>query len=130
MTALPLVAVIEDDLPTQKALIRVLRAGGFEPLPYSCAEDFLASPPHRFPVCLVLDIRLTGMSGLELLRKLKALGSRLSVIVMTALDDSRVRQEAYDLGCVGYLSKVADSEALLEMIRSLSRGAWPSAQGT
>jgi FixJ family two-component response regulator len=125
MTALPQVAVIEDDLATRKALGRILRAGGFEPLSYSSAEEFLASPPERLPACLVLDIGLGGMSGLDLQRRLKALGSTLSVIIMTGLDDAEVRAEAYQLGCVAYLSKESDEELLLGLIRSIVSATRP-----
>lgn len=116
---LPQVVVVEDDSATLKALGRVLRAGGFEPVPYRSAEEFLASPPLRLPVCLVLDIKLGGMSGLDLQRHLRAMGSSLPVIVMTAVDDDRVREESYQLGCTAYLSKESDGEILLDLIRSL-----------
>jgi FixJ family two-component response regulator len=115
----PIVVVVEDDLPTLRALGRVLRAGGFEPAPYSSAEDFLASPPTRLPLCLVLDVRLGGMSGLDLQRRLRALGSRLPIIIVSAADDPRIRDEAVAMGCAGYLHKESASEALLEMLRSL-----------
>jgi FixJ family two-component response regulator len=121
MTTPPPVAVIEDDLATLKALSRVLHAGGFEPLPYSSAEEFLSSPPARPPACLVLDMRLGGMSGLDLQRRLRSLRSNLSVIVMTALQDTDVRDESYQLGCIAYLSKDCDGELLLGLIRSLVR---------
>lgn len=117
--------VVEDDLATLTGLGRVLRAGGFEALAYSSAEGFLASLPTDPPVCLVLDIKLGGMSGLDLLRRLRALRSSLSVIVMTGIDDARVREEAYQLGCAGFLSKQSDAEGLLELIRSLTRATWP-----
>jgi FixJ family two-component response regulator len=115
----PLVVVVEDDLPTLKALGRVLRAGGFEPAPYTSAEEFLVSPPSRLPVCLVLDVRLGGMSGLELQRRLHAQGSNVPVIVMSAFEDEGIRDEALRMGCIGYVHKEADADVLLKMIRSL-----------
>jgi len=121
----PPVAVVEDDVATLKALTRVLSAGGFEPLAYSSAEDFLASPPTRPPACLVLDIRLGGMSGLDLQRRLRALGSNLSIIIVTALDDPNVRAEAYRLGCVAYLAKDCDADLLLGLIRSIVSATRP-----
>lgn len=114
----PLVVVVEDDAPTLKALCRVLRAGGFDPLPYGSAEEFLASSPGRLPACLLIDVHLEGMSGLELQRELKARGSTVPVVVMTAFDDDRIRNEAQRIGCAGYLDKVADIGGLLELIRS------------
>jgi FixJ family two-component response regulator len=114
----PLVVVVEDDSATLKALCRVLRAGGFEPAPYGSAEEFLASSPVRIPACLLVDIHLEGMSGLELHRELQARGSTVPVVVMTAFDDDRIRYEAQRIGCAGYLDKVADIGGLLELIRS------------
>ena len=114
----PLIVVVEDDLPTLKALGRVLRAAGFDTAMYSSAEAYLASPPVRNAHCLLLDIHLGGMSGLDLQRHLRAHGSRLPVIVMTAFDDERVRDEANRMGCAGYLDKAADIDVLLGLIRS------------
>ena len=114
----PLIVVVEDDLPTLKALGRVLRAAGFETATYSSAEDYLAAPPVRDAHCLLLDIHLGGMSGLDLQRHLRAHGSDLPVIVMTAFDDAYVRDEATRIGCAGYLDKAADIDVLLSLIRS------------
>lgn len=117
----PPVAIVEDDQATLTALSRVLRAGGFEPFPYTSAEDFLVSPPLTRPVCLVLDMRLGGMSGLDLQRRLKALGSNLAVVIVTALDDREVREQAYQLGCAAYLPKDCDADLLLGLIRSIAK---------
>ena len=121
MTTPPLVAVVDDDPSMLKALGRVLGAGGFEPVLYASAEQFLDSPPVRLPTCLVLDVKLGGMSGLELHRRLRALGSTLPVIMLSALEDPPVRDEAFRLGCVAYLDKEADVGKLVDSIRSLSR---------
>jgi FixJ family two-component response regulator len=122
---LPLVAVVEDDQSTLKGLGRVLRAGGYEPAAYSSAEEFLSAPPLRPPICLVLDVKLGGMSGLELLRRLRAIGSTLAVIFMTGVEDSRVHEEAARLGSVGVLSKGCDAEILLDLIREQIPGGAP-----
>lgn len=118
-TELPIVAVVEDDLSTRKALGRLLRAAQFEPASYASAEAFLAGPPHRTPLCLVLDIQLGGMSGLDLQRRLNVAGSSLPVIVVTGFENQRVREEACRLGCVTFLHKDSAVETLLGVIRSL-----------
>ena len=118
-TPAPLIVVVEDDLPTLKALGRVLRAAGFETATYSSAEDYLASPPPQKAHCLLLDIHLGGMSGLDLQRHLSAHGPHLPVIVMTAFDDAHVRDEATRIGCAGYLDKATDIDVLLSLIRSI-----------
>jgi FixJ family two-component response regulator len=115
----PLIVIVEDDAATLKALGRALRAAGFETAGYASAEAFLASPPAHGAHCMVLDIQLGGMSGLELQRKLKASGSRVPVIVMTAFDDVHIREEATRIGCLGYLDKAADLDVLVNLIRSV-----------
>ena len=64
------VALIEDDAPVRKALARLLRSAGFTVMTFACAEDYLARSPGDMPDCLVLDVNLTGMSGVELSRML------------------------------------------------------------
>ena len=116
---LPFIVVVEDDPGTQKALARLLRVAGFDPVIYSSAEEFLGATLPRPPACLVLDVHLGVLSGLELLRQLRADGSQLPVIMMTAHDDRRVVQEAHRNGCLAFLQKEADGETLLALLRSL-----------
>jgi FixJ family two-component response regulator len=116
---LPVVAVIEDDVPTLKALGRVLQALGFEPALYSSYEHLLASPPPAVPVCLLLDAHVKGAPALSLKTRIEALDSSIPVIVMTALDDPRVQAEAQSMGCAGYFVKSADVDVLLRQIRAL-----------
>jgi len=124
MTTLPpLVAVVEDDSQTLKALSRVLSARGYEVACYDSAERFLLSPPSRLPGCLVVDIQLEGMSGLDLQRRLRALGSTLPVVVLTGTDDPKVRAESYKLGCARYLLKEADGDTLPAVLHSLLHAA-------
>jgi len=118
-TPMPIVAIVDDDFPTRKALGRLLRASQFEPVSYASAEAFLASPPSRQPVCLVLDIQLGGMSGLDLQRRLKGAESPLPIIVMTGFEDPGVREQACRLGCVAFLNKDSGGDVLLGVIRSL-----------
>jgi FixJ family two-component response regulator len=123
---MPLVVVVEDDPASRKTLGRVLRAGGYEAAMYDSAEAFLASPPERAPVGLLLDVHLGGMSGLDLHRYLIASGSTLPVIVITAFDDARTREEAKRLGCVAYLKKPCEAETILNALGRLTIGNHPS----
>lgn len=118
-TGMPLVVVIEDDLASQKTLTRVLRAGGYAAATYASAEEFLASPPRSAPIGLLLDVHLGGMSGLDLQRRLKKEGSTLPVIIITAFDDARSREQAERLGCVAYLRKPCAAETILALLRHL-----------
>jgi len=115
----PLVAVVEDDPSSRTSLGRVLRAGGFETAIYASAEEFLSSPPAA-PICLLLDIQLGGLSGLDLQRRLKARGSSVPFIAITAFDDEHTREEAEALGCVAYLRKPCEGHTIVELIRSLA----------
>jgi FixJ family two-component response regulator len=116
---LPLVVVVEDDPSSRTSLGRVLRAGGFDTALYTSAEEFLSSPPDPDPICLLLDIQLGGLSGLELQRRLMARGSRVPFIAITAFDDEHAREEAKELGCVAYLRKPCEGHTIVELIRSL-----------
>ena len=116
---MPVVVVIEDDPDTQDTLARVLRAAGYEAAVYASAEDYLAAPPESPPIGLLLDVHLGGMSGLELQRRLKNQGSTIPVIIITAFDDPRGREQAERLGCVAYLQKPCEVETILALLRRL-----------
>jgi FixJ family two-component response regulator len=115
----PLVVVVEDDPSSRTSLGRVLRAGGFETAMYASAEEFLESPPEPTPICLLLDIQLGGLSGLELQRRLRAQGSRVPFIAITAFDSESAREEARALGCIAYLRKPCEGSTIVRLIRSL-----------
>ena len=119
---MPLVVVVEDDPASQKTLTRVLRAGGFDAATYASAEEYLSSPPASRPIGMLLDVHLGGMSGLDLQRRLRMAGSTLPVIIITAFDDPRGREQAERLGCVAYLRKPCEAETVLAVLRPLVAG--------
>src|SRR5215472_6915974 len=88
------VAIIDDDASVNRALGRLLRSEGFETTAFESAEDFLAEPLRDSFACLLVDIQLTGMSGLDLQRHLTAEGSRVPLIFITASDDPAYRAKA------------------------------------
>jgi FixJ family two-component response regulator len=110
------VTVVDDDDSFARALGRLLRASGFEVQTYPSGEAFLASTALPPPDCLVLDIQLGGMSGLDLLRQLRNLGDLVPIIFVTAHDEAEVGNEAAQAGCVAYLRKPVVSRALLEAL--------------
>jgi FixJ family two-component response regulator len=110
------VAIVEDDPGALKATERLVRAHGFRAEGFASAEAFLARESGQEPACLVLDIHLKGMSGMELRRYLNANGSRLPVIFITAADDHATRREAMQAGCVAYLQKPFSSRLLIDAI--------------
>ena len=110
------VAVVDDDESFARALERLFRASGFEVRTYPSAEAFLAPTPLPQPDCLVLDIQLGGMSGLELQQRLRELGAPAPIIFVTAHDAPGVREEAERAGCSAYFLKPVPGKSLLEAI--------------
>ncbi len=118
----PLVCVIDDDASLLRALRRLLRAGGFDVEVFSSAEAFLESGHRERVDCLVLDVRLEGMSGLELQERLVAAGSEIPVVFMTAAhDDLSTRERAHRAGAIDYLRKPFDDESLIGAINRAIR---------
>ena len=113
------IAVVEDDASFRRALERLLCASGFEAHTFSSAEEFLGSAVPESHACLILDIRLPGMSGFELFVHLTASARPRPAIFITAQDDDRVRQQASRIPNSVYLRKPVVGAVLLEAVRSL-----------
>ena len=111
------VAVVDDDESACRALSRLLRAEGIQPVSYLSAEAFLSDTKRPQFDCLVLDIQLGGMSGIELQRQLQASGSSTPVIYITAHDEPETREQARAAGCAGYFRKTAPGQDVLRAIR-------------
>jgi len=115
-----LVAVVEDDDGARNALGRLLDAAGFEHALFESAEAFLASKPDHEWSCLILDVQLTGMSGIELQRRLRAEGSEAPVIVITAHGSDAVRERAEQSGCAAFLTKPFGADSILALVGSFA----------
>ncbi len=111
------VAVVDDDESLRRSFGRLLRTAGFQPVSYASAEAFLEDTKCPRFDCLVLDIQLEGMSGVELSRRLKAVHDPTPLIFITAHDEPEVRSQAQATGCAGYFRKNAPGEEVLEAIR-------------
>jgi FixJ family two-component response regulator len=116
------VAVVDDDPSMLSAADNLLGAHGFTTLKFSSAEEFLGSGAATQADCLLLDIHLTGLSGIELRHKLRSAHPGLPVIFMTALDDEAVRQQALRAGCVTFLHKPFAAHQLIDAINSAVPG--------
>jgi FixJ family two-component response regulator len=114
----PLIACVEDDESARDALEGFLKAFGFALEIFSSAEEFLKSERLDEASCLITDLHLGGMSGLQLQSRLAASGSHIPVIVITAFPDDRVREQALSAGAVCFLSKPFDKDDLLTGIRT------------
>ena len=120
---LPLVAVVDDDASVRRALMRLLQSAGLRVLTYASATEFLDTGTSSNPECLILDIHLGGMSGLELLSQLRISGRDLPVLIITAYDDSQAREAARQRGCKAYLLKPLDAQVLLQEVLGAVKSA-------
>ena len=111
------VAVIDDDESHCRSLSRLLRAAHLQPISYSSAEAFLADAKHPKFDCLMMDIQLEGMSGLDLSRKLSAAKDDTPIVFITAHDEPEVRAQAEATGCAGYFRKTDPGPEVLAAIR-------------
>jgi FixJ family two-component response regulator len=114
------IVVVEDDAGMKRAIERLLRAAGFQPVSFASAEDLLQTEAANSAACLVLDIHLPGLSGLELGRLLVASGRAKPLVFITGQDEPSLRDEAQRLGC-GYFRKPFEGKALLEAIRRATK---------
>jgi FixJ family two-component response regulator len=112
------VAIVDDDDLMRGALEGLLKQAGLPVRAFASAEDFLNSGQHHHTSCLIADIRMPGMSGLELQAKLNAEQIRIPTIFITAHGDERMRMQALRAGAVEFLAKPFDDELLLESVRA------------
>jgi FixJ family two-component response regulator len=110
------VAVIDDDASVRKALARLLRASGFEVEAFASGAEFLESSRVGAPDCLVLDVHMPSVSGLDVQAALRARGILVPIIFITAYDDNSLRERALEQGAVAYLRKPLTEKVLLGAI--------------
>lgn len=114
----PLISVVDDDEGVRESLGSLIRSIGFGVKAFASAEEFLNSDHPRVADCLVLDVRMPGMNGLELQRRLVATHCRIPVILISAHGDEEARSRALREGAVDFLFKPFSEEALLNAIHS------------
>jgi len=112
-----LIAIVDDDESVQIALQDLIEADGLSARCFGSAEEFLESGLQRQTACLITDLRMPGMSGLELQARLKADGYKTPIIFITAHGDARVRIQAMRAGAVEFLVKPFDDQVLLNRVR-------------
>jgi len=112
------VVIVDDDESVQSALQDLIEADGLSARCFGSAEEFLESGLQRRAACLITDIRMPGMSGLELQARLKADGFKTPIIFITAHGDARVRIQAMREGAVEFLMKPFDDQVLLSRVRA------------
>jgi FixJ family two-component response regulator len=110
------VYLIDDDESVRRALQRLLRSAGFEVKAFSSGEAFLQSENLDVGACIVLDIRMPGLTGFDVQEKLASMGIRIPVITVSAFDDPETRERARKLGAVAFFRKPVDGQAVIDAI--------------
>lgn len=113
----PVIGIVDDDESVRLAVGTLLRSVGFEHRSYASGEAFLQAGAAGSIDCLIVDLRMRGMSGLELQQKLKDSGDTVATIFISAHGDQDARQRALAAGSVGFLAKPFDEAALLDCVR-------------
>ena len=117
--AKPLVAILDDDESVSRAIKRLLRSIGLEADTFNTGNDYfdmLDSTPSYRPACIVLDVQMPGVNGLEVQRRLA--GSGIPIMFITAHDDAEVRERALAAGAAAYLRKPFNDEVFIEAVRT------------
>jgi FixJ family two-component response regulator len=112
-----MIAIIDDNESMQDSLSDLIESGGFEAQCFGSAKAFLESNSHCRAACLIVDIRMPNMSGLELQARLKREECNVPIIFITAYDDAEIRAQAMREGAVEFLAKPFDHQLLLKMLR-------------
>jgi FixJ family two-component response regulator len=120
-----LISIVEDDEPFRESMKKLMRVLGYTVETFPSAADFLASPLISATACLVTDVQMPGMTGLELHRYLVDVGHRIPTILVTAYPDEITRDRALKAGVVCYVSKPVDDEHLERCLRSALESGKP-----
>ncbi|NIT36027.1 MAG: response regulator [candidate division Zixibacteria bacterium] len=109
--------VVDDDYSIRRSLKRLFTSAGFNVETFSSADDFLSYRRRDVPGCIILDVRMPGVDGLELQRQLAEMGSELAIIFITAYADEEVEARALAAGARVFFAKPLDDEVLLRAVR-------------
>jgi FixJ family two-component response regulator len=113
-----LISIVDDDQSVREATTSLLKSNGFRVEVFSSAEDFLASRYLGETKCLILDVQMPGMSGLELQRRLTSANRDIPIVFISAHENQEVRKQAIRTGAIDFLPKPFSEEALLRAIRA------------
>ena len=114
----PVVFIVDDDESVCRALKRLMKSVGLDVRVFTSAKDFLDQGCQNVPGCLILDVRMPGIDGLELQEKLRASGSQMPIIFITAHEDDKARERATRMGAVAFIQKPFEDQVLLDAIYS------------
>ena len=120
----PMISIVDDDQSVRQATDSLLQSLGYRTLTFASAEDFLRSSYIHEMNCLISDVQMPGMSGVDLQRVLIAQGNYMPTIFVTAYFEERMRQSVMEAGAIGYLLKPFDDGSLIELIQSALSSEW------
>lgn len=120
--AVPCVALVDDEAPVRSALGRLLRLADYTVLPFASGGEFLQSLVARVPDCVLLDVHMPGLSGLQVQQSLRESGRALPVVFITASDDEAIERSALAAGARGVLHKPFSGEQLLAAVGAAMGG--------
>jgi len=112
------VVAVDDDFRVRESIESLVESAGYTPQLFSTAEDFLSSGKLAIAACVITDVRMPGMDGLELQRRIRLERPRVPVIFISARDDAEIRKRAINEGAIDFLQKPFDAAYLLEKIRA------------
>jgi len=122
----PLIAIVDDDESFRESVQALLQSAGRRAVTFPSAEQFLASGAAATADCLILDLRMPGIDGFELHRRMRAAGSRIPIIVITAYSDDVSRARALAAGAAAFLPKPFQPDLFLQAIDAAMHKSWPS----
>lgn len=114
----PMISIIDDDRFVREATDCLVRSLGYRAEMFASAEDFLQSERVNDTSCVITDVQMPGLSGIDLQRLLIARGNHTPIIFISAFYDERVRERALDAGAIGFLNKPFDEEHLIEYLQT------------
>jgi FixJ family two-component response regulator len=123
----PLIAVVDDEESIRRAMVRLLRSAHYRAAAFNSAGAFLASLAERVPECVVVDLQMPTMTGLELQEELVQLGEPLPIVIITAYDEPDTRDRCIALGAKHYFRKPIDGKVLIESIQEIIAASRPEA---
>ena len=118
-----MISVIDDDASVRRAVSRLIRSASFDVSTYESAEEFMADESAPGSDCLILDLHLPGIDGLQLQSELASKGSECPIVFITAFDDESARTQALEAGASDFLRKPIDSERLIDAVQAALRQA-------
>jgi len=125
----PMIAIIDDDPSVREATDELMKTLGYRAATFASAEDFLQSEQMNDASCLITDVQMPGLSGIELQSALIAQGISTPMIFVTAFPEERTRKRALEAGAIGFLSKPFDEERLIAHLETALQGRKPDDTG-